>query len=137
MAMTKAQRAAAYVSGAEKPTAAKTTEKVVPPPVSSAPQQGLSLAEILSNVPEMPVGWKPGDPIPGLPVPPTVLVEATLPHPRDAELKQPEQPVAKPPIIVPEGPIGRPMAGAFDFALNPDLELVFEASESESESDSE
>lgn len=63
---------------------------------------------LMKDLPPMPPGWKPGDPIPGLPpIPPYV-----------------EKPPTKP----------QPLSAAFDFALNPEMDIQFGVSDSEEES---
>ncbi len=125
-AQKESQRRAAYW-GPERAQLTKrmgeeTSDKTVP--VSS---QDALLANILSKLPPMPIDWKPGDPIPGLPAPPApkVLPEEAKP----AAAARPQRPEEE--TAIHRQPV---TAAAFEFALNPDLELVFEATDSDSES---
>jgi len=70
--------------------------------------QGID-TELLKKLPPMPKGWKPGDPIPGLP--------------KQQESKEVKQTKKAPPA-------------PFSFALNPDMDIEFGVGESE-ESDSD
>jgi hypothetical protein len=100
-----------------------------------------SLADILSKLPPMPAGWKPGDPIPGLPTAPVPSSEAPHTVDGDANAKKAEPALA--PAVAPDVSQKEvkeekmyPFSATrtmFDFALNPDLEMVFEGSEKESE----
>jgi len=88
-----------------------------------APQPPNSLADILSNLPPMPEGWKPGDTIPGLGVPSVPAPSVTA-----------AAPIKKAPKATPSAPtVEGPLSAVFDFSLNPDMEMEFGASESEDE----
>ena len=102
------------------------------------------LADILSRLPPMPEGWKPGDAIPGMPsVPlavPLKMKEGTtsIPATRGDDERKVAVAVAVAPPPPPPVQVSRPLSAAFDFALNPDLEMEFDvgsSSESESSSD--
>jgi hypothetical protein len=118
------ERAAAYA-------AAAPPEAAQPPPIS--------LADILSKLPPMPEGWKPGDPIPGLPALAAEQLAAAVAaksvaavdaaEPEEARKEEQEEREVRPVGMT------RPVSAAFDFALNPDMEVMFEASESESGSE--
>ena len=100
----------------------------------------------------MPEGWKPGDPIPGMPALTAAQVAAAAaaekaslekpPMPKQAvvEKEKPEE-ALEPKLSEDLGPppqestFHKPMPAAFSFALNPDMDIVFGATESESESD--
>lgn len=94
-----------------------------------------SLADILSKLPPMPAGWKPGDPIPGLSTAPLPPSEA---HAVDGDAKK-AKPALAPDLSQGEAPQEEKKGTfpatrtMFDFALNPDLEMVFEGSENESD----
>jgi hypothetical protein len=119
--------------GKEPATAPPSTRDAVPeeskePPTAAAP---VNLAGILSSLPPMPAGWKPGDAIPGL----AALGEAAP----VAETAQPLKPTitatTQPQKSAPAAPVVAPRpSSAFDFSLNPDMELEFDVGDS-SESD--
>jgi hypothetical protein len=99
-----------------------------------------SLADILSKLPPMPAGWKPGDPIPGLS---TAQVPSSEAHAVDGDANVKKDEPALAPALAPDlsqrevneekkGPFSATRT-MFDFALNPDLEMVFEGSEKESD----
>lgn len=134
-----------------------------PTPVSSkepAAARTPTLAELLSNLPPMPEGWKVGDPIPGMPAltaaqiaslakTETVLVETgakladkTVSEPieeveEEAEPLKEEKAEEEIDVGVHEDEAQRPLKAAFNFALNPDMDIVFGATESESDSKDE
>lgn len=142
-----AGRAAAY---AVAPAPAAAAAEVA---VEAPPEQPASLADLLKNLPPMPAGWKPGDAIPGLPAaaaqPPAVAPVAVAPvHPSGAgdataqisaerlvaavQAAAPVEPAAPPPAPAP-----RPVSAAFNFALNPDMDLEFGGVDSDSDDSSE
>ncbi|KAH7619347.1 hypothetical protein Ndes2526B_g06317 [Nannochloris sp. 'desiccata'] len=143
------ERAVAY--SAEKKA---TTKPALPPAGTAEPKHAptaaasLNLAGILRTLPPMPAGWKPGDPIPGLvdsegAVAPTaaagVTIEDTTP------ISVPISSAASPPPPQQQGPTAVPITApvaagprpiaAFDFALNPDMELEFDVGDSSDSDD--
>lgn len=91
-----------------------------------------SLEELLKTLPPMPAGWKPGDAIPGLPAP----LAGAAPAPPAAAPPAPPPPEDED-AVAPAVPTARPLSAAFDFALNPDMELEFGGSDSDSEDSSD
>lgn len=79
----------------------------------------------------MPEGWKPGDPIPGLPA------STTGPGAVD-EIQEVVLAAQHKEAAVAAKPAPRPFSDAFNFQLNPDMELEFGVEdEDEDEDDSE
>lgn len=98
----------------------------------------------------MPEGWKPGDDIPGLP-PLSAQEEKVTSHPMHGTadttktitttttlLPSAAAAAAKSLQIIKEEekPVFKPVSAAFDFALNPDMEIEFEASDDDDDDDS-
>lgn len=114
-----------------------TTESVqIPEQQQKQPEIG-TLEAALKELPPMPKDWKPGQPIPGLPPIPTIegATEGKgAPAPAAAATVISEamkvQPI-KPAVQA------KPVSAAFNFALNPDLDIEFDVSESEEESSSD
>jgi hypothetical protein len=98
-----------------------------------------TLEAALKELPPMPKDWKPGQPIPGLPaVPPPVspTIEGDkegkgAPAAAAAVVEESKAQAAKPVVQA------KPVSAAFDFALNPDLDIEFDVSDSEEESSSD
>jgi hypothetical protein len=149
------KKAEAYSAPTLQPAAAPTAAlaKLAAAMAAGAVAPG-GVEELLKQLPPMPAGWKPGDPIPALVLQPAQLAAVgagpaagAVAQKRGAApaaaVPQPEEPLeaavpAKAAVPVAAVPAARPVSAAFNFALNPHLELVFgDKGEDESDDESE
>jgi hypothetical protein len=119
-----------------------TTESVQKTEQKQKQSEIETLEAALKELPPIPKGWKPGQPIPGLlPIPPPVY--STIGG--DKEGKGAPAPAAAAAVAVESNKAqavkpavqAKPVSVAFNFALNPDLDIEFDVSDSEEESSSD